>query len=85
MAHSEEQQYYGVEHIMEKIWHVIVPNLTGIGLIVAGWFLSISTTGGASGLYIGSVKMITAGTFIGLIMILVGAFLPRIWNKIRTK
>jgi hypothetical protein len=71
---------------MEKLWHVIVPNLIGFCLMVGGWFLSILNVGIRTRFKTNEpMEFVTTISFIGLLMILTGAYLPRIWNKLRNK
>ncbi len=69
---------------MEKIWNVILPNLIGFCLMIAGWYLSIVDVGVRTRITTyKEIEYITFLTIIGLAMILIGAYLPRLWRKIR--
>jgi hypothetical protein len=70
--------------MMDKIWNVIVPNLIGFCLMIGGWYLSIVDVGVRTRIKTyQEIEYVTVLTIIGLIMILVGAYLPRVWRKIR--
>jgi hypothetical protein len=72
--------------MMDKIWNVIVPNVLGFCLIVAGWYLSIVDVGLRTRIKTyQEIEYVTVLTIIGLAMILIGAYLPRVWRKIRDK
>lgn len=65
---------------MEKTGHFLLPNLIGLIFIVLGWYISI--------LNVGLTRfqpnvLFTKWTLIGLILIITGAYLPRIWNRVR--
>ena len=72
--------------MLSKIWDVILPNLIGLGLMVVGWYISIVDVGlGTRIRTYEEIKFISTGTLVGLLLIIIGAFVPRIWNKIRGK
>ncbi len=72
--------------MMDKIFNVIVPNLIGFCLMIAGWYISIVDVGIRTRIKTyQEIEYITFLTIIGLAMILIGAFLPRVWSKIRGK
>lgn len=66
--------------MMEKIGYVIIPNLIGICLMVVGWYISILNVGLTR---FQADILFTKWTLLGLILIIIGAYLPRIWSKIR--
>jgi hypothetical protein len=68
--------------MLEKIWHVILPNLIGLVLIVIGWYISILNVGLTR---FQADVLFTKWTLLGLFMIVVGAYLPRAWNRLRGK
>lgn len=69
---------------MDKLWNVIVPNLIGFCLMIGGWYLSIVDVGVRTRIKTyQEIEYVTVLTIIGLIMILVGAYLPRVWRKFR--
>jgi hypothetical protein len=68
--------------MFEKIKEAVIPHLVGLGLMVAGWLFSIN--------YVGLNKfqsnvLFTKETGLGLLMIVIGAYLPEIWIGIRNK
>ncbi len=68
------------------ILNVIVPNVIGFCLMIAGWYLSIVDVGIRTRLKTyQEIEYITFLTIAGLVMILVGAYLPRFWSKIRNR
>ncbi len=72
--------------MMDKILNVIVPNLIGFCLMVAGWYLSIVDVGIRTRIKTyQEIEYVTFLTIVGLVMILVGAYLPRLWSKIRNR
>lgn len=66
--------------MMDKIGHIILPNLVGICLMVIGWYISILNVGLTR---FQADVLFTKWTLTGLILIIIGAYLPRIWNKLR--
>ena len=64
-----------------KIWHVVIPNLIGLGMILIGWYISILNVG--LNRFQDDV-LFTKWTLFGLILIILGAYTPRIWSKIST-
>jgi hypothetical protein len=66
--------------MFDKIGSVIIPNLIGIGLIIIGWYISILNVGLTR---FQADVLFTKWTLLGLVLILIGAYLPRIWSKIR--
>ncbi len=72
--------------MLSKIWDVILPNLIGLGLIVIGWGVSIGIVGVGTRLRTyEEIQFFSTGTILGLALIIIGAYVPRIWNKIRGK
>lgn len=72
--------------MLSKIWHVILPNLIGLCLMVIGWYISIVDIGLNTRIKsYQEIKYITTLSLVGLVMIIIGAYIPRIWNKIRGK
>ena len=67
-------------HAMSKIGSAVLPNLIGIGLMVFGWYLSILNVGLTR---FQANVLFTKWTLLGLALILIGAYVPRVWNKIR--
>lgn len=67
-------------HAMSKIGSAVLPNLIGIGLMVFGWYLSILNVGLTR---FQANVLFTKWTLLGLALILIGAYVPRVWNRIR--
>jgi len=65
---------------MSKIGSAVLPNLVGIGLMVFGWYLSILNVGLTR---FQANVLFTKWTLLGLALILIGAYVPRVWNRIR--
>ncbi len=65
---------------MSKIGSAVIPNLVGIGLMVFGWYLSILNVGLTR---FQANVLFTKWTLLGLALILIGAYVPRVWNRIR--
>lgn len=61
------------------IRNVIFPNMVGIGLMVVGWYISLLNVGLSR---FQSTVLFTRWTFLGLVLIIIGAYMPRIWTKI---
>ena len=59
---------------------IILPHLIGFGLIVIGWYISILNVGLTR---FQTNILFTKWTVTGLVLILVGAYLPEVWRKIR--
>lgn len=68
--------------MMDNIKSAIIPNIIGLGLIFGGWFLSILNVGLAR---FEKDVLFTKWTLAGLIMIVLGAYLPRIWSAIANR
>ncbi len=65
---------------MSKIGSAVLPNLVGIGLMVFGWYLSILNVGLTR---FQANVLFTKWTLLGLALRLIGAYVPRVWNRIR--
>ncbi len=59
---------------------IILPHLIGTGLIVIGWYISILNVGLTR---FQTNILFTKWTVMGLALILIGAYLPEVWRKIR--
>ncbi len=68
--------------MLDNIKHSIFPNFIGICLIFGGWFISILNVGLAR---FEPNVLFTKWTLSGLIMIMIGAYLPRIWSAISNR
>lgn len=67
---------------MEKLMTVIIPNLIGLCFMIGGWFISI--------LNVGLTRfqpnvLFTKWTLFGLVLIIIGAYIPVVWSKMRGK
>lgn len=64
-----------------KIKGMIIPYLIGLAFIIVGWLMSILYVG------LGAIQTNTsiARKIPGLVLILIGAYIPPIWSKIRGK
>jgi len=68
--------------MFEKIRDAIIPHIFGLILMFSGWLVSIVNVGWNSRGY-QAPGLVTKWTFLGLLMILAGAYLPEIWLGIR--
>ena len=68
--------------MMDKFLNAIVPHAVGLLLIVMGWYISILNVGLTR---FQADVLFTKWTGMGLLMIVVGAYLPSIWIGIRDK
>lgn len=68
--------------MLKKIADVIIPHSIGILLIVMGWYISILNVGLTR---FQADVLFTKWTGMGLLMIIIGAYLPWIWTGIRDK
>ena len=66
--------------MLETIIHNIIPHIIGLLFIFAGWYISILNVGLAR---FQENILFTKTTLIGLILIIIGAYIPPVWNKIR--
>jgi hypothetical protein len=66
--------------MLEKIKGLIIPHIIGLVLMVGGWFISIMNVGLTR---FQPDILFTKWTLSGLVMIVIGAYLPSIWSKIR--
>jgi hypothetical protein len=64
---------------MGKFGSVVIPNAIGLGIIVVGWYISIINVALAR---FKENILFTKWTLFGLGLIIFGAYLPRLWNKI---
>ncbi|EQA44455.1 hypothetical protein LEP1GSC050_2919 [Leptospira broomii serovar Hurstbridge str. 5399] len=67
---------------MAKIIGYIIPNIIGLILIVLGWWTTIINV---ATLRFSGESYFNKWTYTGLIMIIVGAYLPEIWIGLRNK
>jgi hypothetical protein len=67
--------------MLDKIKGLIIPYLIGLVFILAGWLMSILHIG------LSTIQTDTSitGKIPGLVLILIGAYIPPIWSKIRGK
>jgi hypothetical protein len=66
--------------MLENIKKNIISHLVGLIFIFGGWYVSILNVGLAR---FQENVLFTKTTLIGLLMIIIGAYIPNIWNKIR--
>jgi len=67
--------------MIEKIKNAIIPHLIGLMLIVFGWYISIVNVGLAR---FQTNILFTKWTALGLLLILIGAYLPGIYLGIKS-
>jgi hypothetical protein len=83
---AAKQKLYLELRMLNKIWDIILPNLIGLGLIIVGWYISILNVGLTTRIKsYQEIEYITTWTIVGLVLIIIGAYIPRLWNKIRGK
>lgn len=68
--------------MFKKIKDALIPHLFGLGLIIAGWYISILNVGLNR---FQPDALFTKWTGMGLVLIIIGAYLPEIWIGIRNK
>jgi len=68
--------------MMDKFLNAIIPHAVGLLLIVMGWYISILNVGLTR---FQADVLFTKWTGMGLLMIIIGAYLPSIWIGIRDK
>lgn len=68
--------------MLEKLVRRIIPQAIGFGLMIIGWYISIINVGLDK--FMGAT-IITKWTVAGLLLILIGAYLPQIWIAILNK
>jgi len=68
--------------MIKKIIDSIIPHSIGLLLIIIGWYISILNVGLTR---FQSDVLFTKWTGFGLLMIVVGAYLPWVWTGIRGK
>ncbi|MBN1533868.1 MAG: hypothetical protein JXA20_14450 [Spirochaetes bacterium] len=67
---------------MNSFTSVIIPHLIGLFFIVLGWYISILNVGLAR---FQTNVLFSRWTLIGLILIVLGAYIPNAWGLIRRK
>jgi multisubunit Na+/H+ antiporter MnhG subunit len=67
---------------MDWIKKRLIPHLIGLIFIFFGWFITIGVVGWDK---FSRTDPFTKGTLFGLILILIGAYLPEVWMKITNK
>ncbi len=68
--------------MLEKIKGVIIPHIIGLGFMAGGWFISIMNVGLAR---FQPDVLFTKWTLSGLALIVIGAYIPEFWAKMRGK
>ena len=66
--------------MLHNLLSTLIPYSIGLILMVLGWYISILNVGLAR---FRENVLFTKWTLIGLILIIAGAYIPPIWNKIR--
>jgi len=66
--------------MFETIKKNLVPHIIGLIFIFAGWYISILNVGLAR---FQENVLFTKITFSGLLLIIIGAYIPEVWIKIR--
>lgn len=66
--------------MLENLKKNILPHIAGLAFIFAGWYISILNVGLAR---FQENILFTKTTFLGLVLIIIGAYIPEIWIKIR--
>ena len=66
--------------MFETIKKNMIPHLVGMIFIFAGWYISILNVGLAR---FQENILFTKTTLLGLILIIIGAYIPEVWIKIR--
>jgi hypothetical protein len=66
--------------MFETLKRNIFPHLIGLLFIFGGWYVSILNVGLAR---FQENVLFTKTTLIGLVLIIIGAYIPNVWNKIR--
>ena len=64
---------------MDFIKKRLIPHLLGLVLIFFGWFITIGVVGWDK---FSRTDPFTKGTIFGLVLIVIGAYLPEIWIRI---
>jgi len=67
---------------MDRIKHTIFPHAVGLIFIVLGWYICILNVGLAR---FQPNVLFTRWTLMGLIIIIVGAYIPDVWGWIRNR
>ncbi|MCU0848825.1 MAG: hypothetical protein MUD12_13150 [Spirochaetes bacterium] len=68
--------------MLDNLKRNIIPHMFSLGLMVMGWYISILNVGLSR---FQENVLFTKWTLIGLILIIVGAYLPHLWNSMRKK
>lgn len=64
----------------EKLKNLIIPHFIGLLFIFGGWYISILNVGLTR--FTENV-LFTKTTLTGLLLIIIGAYIPPVWKKIR--
>lgn len=68
--------------MLKKITDAIIPHIAGLILIIFGWYISILNVGLSR---FQTDVLFSKWTGSGLIIIVIGAYLPEIWIGVRNK
>lgn len=72
--------------MLDTLKHVVLPHLIGLAMMIIGWYISIADVGITTRIKTyEEIKFISIPTILGLILILAGAYVPRIWARIKGK
>lgn len=64
--------------MFDRIKSALLPNLISIGLLIGGWYLSIASVAISASFRNNQTDLIDGWRILGLAMIIIGAYLPRI-------
>ena len=64
--------------MFDKLKKALMPNLISLGLMIGGWYLSITSIAVSASLHTGQSALIDGWRLLGLAMIIAGAYFPRI-------
>ncbi|KAB2879129.1 hypothetical protein F9K33_10560 [bacterium] len=68
--------------MLDKLIRRLLPQVIGLVMMVLGWYVSIVNVGLDK---LSSPSIFTKASWTGLLMILIGAYLPQLWIAILNK
>lgn len=68
--------------MMDKLMRRLLPQVIGLVVMVLGWYISIVNVGLDK---LSAPSIFTQASWTGLMLILIGAYLPQIWIAILNK